>query len=193
MAHPLLPREELIERLGVVFRQHGYEGASLSLLSAATGLGRASLYYQFPRGKEDMANAVLDATGLLFSALVIEPLAGPGIPRARLRRVAAGLTQFYRDGHQACLIDVFGIGEAGQLFRPRLSRNIDALKAALARLLVEAGIDATDAAHRAEDIVIAIQGALVIARVTGTNAGFERVLAELPDRLLGKSRRAKPG
>ena len=60
MAHPALAKEEVVARLMKVFRREGYEGASLSRLSEATGLGRSSLYHHFPRGKEDMAAAVLD-------------------------------------------------------------------------------------------------------------------------------------
>jgi hypothetical protein len=38
----------------------GYrEGASLSLISEATGLGKGCLYHFFPGGKEEMADAVL--------------------------------------------------------------------------------------------------------------------------------------
>ncbi len=50
--------EELLDRLTSVFRTHGFEGASLSLISKATGLQRASLYHRFPGGKEEMAKAV---------------------------------------------------------------------------------------------------------------------------------------
>jgi len=56
-------RERLILTIGRVFRRYGYEGASLSILSRETGLGRSSLHRFFPGGKEDMAMAVLDLTG----------------------------------------------------------------------------------------------------------------------------------
>ena len=34
-----MSREEVVVRLAAVFRDHGYQGASLARLSAATGLG----------------------------------------------------------------------------------------------------------------------------------------------------------
>ena len=43
--------DELLDRLTDVFRTYGYEGASLSKISEATGLQRASLYHRFP-GRE---------------------------------------------------------------------------------------------------------------------------------------------
>ena len=53
-------RDEVVDRLLTAFRRKGYDGASLADLSAATGLGRSSLYHYFPGGKEEMARAVLD-------------------------------------------------------------------------------------------------------------------------------------
>ncbi len=55
MPAPLLPREEVLDRLAAAFRRDGYDGASIARLSAATGLGKASLYHYFPGGKQDMA------------------------------------------------------------------------------------------------------------------------------------------
>ena len=52
-----LSKDEVIQRIVAAFREHGYEGASLSILSQATGLGRSSLYHYFPNGKTDMAQA----------------------------------------------------------------------------------------------------------------------------------------
>ncbi|WP_164094666.1 TetR family transcriptional regulator, partial [Serratia marcescens] len=52
-------RAALIPILGEVFREHGYEGASLAVIGARTGLGKGSLYHAFPGGKEEMASAVL--------------------------------------------------------------------------------------------------------------------------------------
>src|SRR5689334_1226155 len=45
-------REHVLSQLGEVFRAHGYEGASLTLITEATGLGKGSLYNLFPRGKQ---------------------------------------------------------------------------------------------------------------------------------------------
>ena len=51
MPAALISRDEVLKRLAVAFRQDGYDGASISRLSASTGLGKASLYHYFPRIK----------------------------------------------------------------------------------------------------------------------------------------------
>ena len=45
--------DELLEKLTKVFTSYGYDGASLTILSSATGLKRASLYHRFP-GERDL-------------------------------------------------------------------------------------------------------------------------------------------
>lgn len=61
-----MSKEEVIAQLTKVFRQYGYEGATLARLSEATGLGKASLYHHFPKGKEEMAAVVLIETSHLL-------------------------------------------------------------------------------------------------------------------------------
>jgi TetR/AcrR family transcriptional regulator, lmrAB and yxaGH operons repressor len=185
MPAPLIPRDEVVDRLARVFRAHGYEGASLKLLSDATGLGRSSLYHHFPNGKEDMAAAVLARSGERFAREVVAPLRGEGDARLRLRRTAEGLRGFYGGGEQACLIDLFGIGPAAARFRPALAAAARGFTEAVAEVLAGAGVDRAEAARRAEDALVAVQGSLVLARATGSPEPFRRVLRELPDRLLG--------
>ena len=40
-------RGDILASLAEVFRAHGYEGATLALISEATGLGKGSLYGAF--------------------------------------------------------------------------------------------------------------------------------------------------
>ena len=66
--------DDLIDRLLEVFRTVGYDGATLSKLSQATGLQRASLYHRFPGGKKAMAAAVLAHAGAWLDTHVLAPL-----------------------------------------------------------------------------------------------------------------------
>ena len=53
--------QELMERLAKVFRNYGYEGASMTVLAKVTGLQKASLYHRFPGGKQDAEDADVTA------------------------------------------------------------------------------------------------------------------------------------
>ena len=187
MAHPRVEDQELIRRLLCVFRVHGFEGSSLSRISEATGLQRASLYHRFPGGKLEMAHAVLDHTSEWISANVLVPLEGEGSPKQRLRQVAQALTGFYLGGTAPCLIDAFSFATQDSSLRPRIAAGAQRLIDGFAAIAREAGATPAAARRRAEDALISIQGSLVVSRASGDTAHFERALRELPARVAGDS------
>ncbi|MHA1546512.1 MAG: TetR/AcrR family transcriptional regulator [Alphaproteobacteria bacterium] len=170
-----------------IFRRWGYDGASLSRLSKGTGLGRASLYHHFPAGKSEIAEAAYARIAANFTREVLAKLAGKGTPAERIMRMTDALDAFYDGGRAACFIDIFSIGDAAQVFADQLSGAVDYWIAAIATTLVEAGQNAQIAQARAQDAVIAIEGALVLARATGDAQVFARVIENLPRRLLAKT------
>jgi TetR/AcrR family transcriptional repressor of lmrAB and yxaGH operons len=183
----LIENDELLDRLAGTFREVGYEGASLALLSQATGLKKASLYHRFPGGKEQMGAEVLQGAGKWLSAHVLEPLAGPGTPRARIEAMARELDVFYRGGEQACLLNLLSspIGGKGP-FSAAIRRLFEAFVAALEAVVAETGCQSTVARDRAERAVALIQGSLVLARGLGSGEPFQKMLKALPDELLGR-------
>ena len=178
-------RDDVIDSIISVFRSEGYEGASLAKMSQATGLGRSSLYHYFPLGKEDMANAALERLGILMHVDILGPLAGPGSARQRLSDFVAKITGFYEDGRRPCLLDVFSVGDAAKMFQDGLRQANRAFIQAISELAASTGASPAEAARRGEDALIAIEGALIVSRGLATSDPFRRVLAELPDRVLG--------
>ncbi len=176
----------LLNRLTEVFRTHGYEGASLSKISEATGLQRASLYHRFPGGKAEMAEAVLNRAGEWLQAHALKPLTESGPPEPRLRQMARKLDEFYEGGEQSCLLDAlsFGVEEGG--IRDHQRAAMQAWVEAIATMLHESGLPQRTARERAEDAVIRIQGSLVMARASGNLKPFRRTLRNLPQDLLRK-------
>jgi TetR/AcrR family transcriptional regulator, lmrAB and yxaGH operons repressor len=183
-AAPPLARDDVVARILSAFRQYGYEGASLARLSAATGLGRSSLYHYFPNGKEDMATAAIGFVGEWFAANVLPTLDGEDAPAERLTRLATQMARFYEQGEAACLTDVFTIGEAGTVFQQRLGDRVRMLMGRLSHIAQQAGVPAADADRRAEDVLIGIQGSLIVSRATGSTAPFLRVCRNIPRVLL---------
>lgn len=176
-------REAAIPALAEVFREHGYAGASLTLLGARAGLGKGSLYHAFPGGKAEMAEAVLDAIGAWFEAEVYVPMRDDPDPSAAIRRMFRAVDDYFRSGRRACLVGAFALSDDGDRFAPRIAGYFTAWRDALADALGRAGRD--DAAALAEDTVLAIQGGLVLARALDDPAVFGRLLARLEGRLNG--------
>lgn len=185
MPRPVASREEIVDRLAEVFRRHGYEGASLTLLSNATGLGRSSLYHYFPNGKEDMASAVLDSAERWMGEEIIPLLTGDASPQDKVRGLAAALDRFYLGGKRSCLLELFAIGDARHIFGPRVSQRLANLRDSLAGIAQQAGHAPAEATRRAEDAMIAIHGSLVVSRGLGDTAPFRRVLDGLERTLIG--------
>ncbi len=185
MRPPSIPKEDVLERLTEVFRRVGYEGATLSELSKATGLHRASLYHYFPGGKEDMAHAVLDDLGGIVRETILEPLQAGSSPQTRLKHMMKAVDDFYAGGKLNCLTGLFALSSAHDLFRTEIGAGIEMWVGALASVAIEAGIKPAQARMRAENWLTQLQGALIMTRGMGTDALFRRTLKSLPEQMLG--------
>ena len=177
-------RAALLPLLGEVFRAHGYEGASLALISEATGLGKGSLYHFFPGGKKQMAQEVLAEIDSWFEANIFAPLRDPDDPRAALEAMLDGVDAYFRCGHRVCLVGVIALGHARAEFAAQVNDYFADWQEALAAALRRAGLAPAAARRRADDAVLSIQGALVLARARDDAKIFTRALAELKTRLL---------
>lgn len=177
-------REEAIPAIAEVFREHGYEGASLARIGARAGLGKGSLYHAFPGGKAEMAQAVLDAIGGWFDDRIYAPLRDDPDPQAAIRSMLSETDAYFRSGRRVCLVGAFALTDGRDGFADRIGGYFRAWREALARALVRAGRPRTEAECLAEDAVLAIQGGLVLARALDDPAVFGRMLARLEGRLL---------
>ena len=139
MALQKIPREEVIDRLLGVFRQYGYEGASLTMISEAVGLQKASLYHLFPEGKEAMARAVLESVGGFLEEQVLTPLRAHGTPEARLARMMEQVREFYGDGRFSCLFETLSLGGQNNPFSDMIGRALNSWQEAMAGLARERG------------------------------------------------------
>lgn len=182
-----MPKEEIVSKLVPVFCHHGYEGASISRLSAATGLKKASLYHHFPGGKEQMAAAVLAYIDQWIEQYIFSALHSSQPASDRLAAMIQSIEQFYEGGKAPCILAVMSLGEADNLFHQQLEKSLRQWLEELTQLVESTGVNPETARIRAEDIMMLIQGALVVARVTKDTQPFKRVMAKIPQILLPES------
>ncbi len=162
-----------------VFREHGYEGASLSLIGARTGLGKGSLYHFFPGGKEEMAASVLAEIDAWFEHRVFAPLRGDPDPEAAIAAMFQATDLYFRSGARMCLIGIFALCDARDRFAGAIHGYFATWTQTLAEAMVRSGRNPGEARDIAEDIVGGIQGALVLARAVNDPGVFARALRRL--------------
>lgn len=167
-----------------MFRERGYEGATLTVLAEATGLGKPSLYHHFPGGKEDMAKASLDMVACGLDEMFLATLTTEGTLAERLDRMFSALDRYYESGQMGCLLAVFALQRGGHGLSGRVAGLFDKWIASLAALCRDAGIP--DGDQRAETAIILIQGGLVLAAGLGRPDPFRRALAQARKTMLAE-------
>jgi TetR/AcrR family transcriptional regulator, lmrAB and yxaGH operons repressor len=179
---------EVMAKLSCVFRDVGYEGASLAMLAESTGLKKASLYHRFPNGKQQMAEEVLASALGWYAVNILDPLRSDASPAERVAAVVRHLDGFYAGGRHACLLNMLASPrtELGP-FSDAIKGAFEALVSTFTAVARDAGHDAKAAKLRAERTVMLLQGSLVMSRGLGSSKPFKTFLTGLADDLIGVS------
>jgi TetR/AcrR family transcriptional regulator, lmrAB and yxaGH operons repressor len=187
-----MSKQTYVPTLLKLFRQFGYEGVTLSKISQATGLGKASLYHHFPGGKAEMAEAALTATHQWLEASILPMLVGAASleenrkakPIDTFHSMCEEVNHFFNEGQNSCLWAVLVLEQSSDdLFYAQIRQTFSQWIEAISSVLITAGLDATLAKQRGEDAMIAIQGALILSHGLKDSAPFQRVLKQLPQQL----------
>jgi TetR/AcrR family transcriptional repressor of lmrAB and yxaGH operons len=184
MPAPLMTKPDMLGRLMDLFRDKGFDGASLSDISESTGLGKSSLYHHFPKGKHEMALQVLAHLEEQLEGALFEPLRSSEPPGRKLDRMLDAIESFYGGGKRACLLERLCASVDARRFRRPLGRAFDRWIDAVEALGVESGLPRAVARRRAEDLVVRIEGALVVCAGTGNTEVFSRAIRGLRESVL---------
>src|SRR5262245_57747567 len=157
MARTVAERADILPVLGEVFREHGFEGASLAVIGARTGLGKGSLYHFFPGGKEEMAQAALAEIDGWFGTRIFQPLREEKDAARAIERTLKAVEDYFRSGRRVCLVGALALNESRDLFARQIKRYFADWNEALAGALARAGHDRKTARALAEDALAAIQ------------------------------------
>jgi len=177
-------RCDVIPALARAFRKHGFDAASLSVITKETGLGKGSLYHFFPEGKEEMARAVLTEVDTWFELNVFAPLREEEDAAGAIADMFDKTEAYFYSGQRVCLFGVLALVEARERFKGAVRCYFAKWQSALTQALVRDGCDADEAEELSEDAVSGIQGALVLCRALDDPQIFGRVLRRWKERLM---------
>lgn len=187
MARMVAQRSDAIASLAEVFREHGYEGASLALIGKATGLGKGSLYHFFPNGKEEMVQAVLSEIDHWFETAVYSPLRDGDDATGAINAMLNSTDQYFRSGRRVCLLGALAVANTRDVFAQAIRGYFEAWVEALQAALVRQGRNPDQSRALSEDAVLAIQGAIVLSRALDDPAVFQRAIERIRQRLVVQS------
>ncbi|MCV7381791.1 TetR family transcriptional regulator [Mycobacterium alsense] len=176
MPRPDRSRTALIDHAATLFRRQGYAATGLNQILDAAGVKPGSLYHHFPRGKQQLAAAVVDTEGAGIESLLRRFLA-TGRPVADIvdrwvDLLAAGLAGDQRDG---CPIEPIATESvnASPLVREASARAFTGWCAAIEERLRSDGWPATDAKRVAIAVISLIEGALILSRIGGDTEALD--------------------
>jgi TetR/AcrR family transcriptional regulator, lmrAB and yxaGH operons repressor len=179
-----MSKQTYVPTLLKLFRQFGYEGVTISKISQATGLGKASIYHHFPGGKAEMAAAALAEVDLWLETSIKPILRRNAKPIEIFQAMCEETNCFFDRGQNSCLWAVLVLEQSSDdLFHSQIRAAFSGWIEAIATVLITTGIDETHARYRAEDAIIAIQGALIVSHGLKDFDLFQRVLKQLPQQL----------
>lgn len=177
MRKPLKSKAQIIHDLGKVFRAYGFDGATISRLTDGTGLERASLYHHFPKGKKDMAEAVLlDALDTLKQTVISE--LETHLPAStKIEKMLAALNKFYCNGNDICFITIFSTAQTNSQISKAMRDATQYWLKNLTKVLSENKV--VNAKASAQHGLASIQGALILASTTQDTKIFKNTLKQL--------------
>ncbi len=171
---------EILKGLTKVFRAKGYEGASLTDLSVATGLKKASLYHRFPNGKQEMADAVLQYLDMWVVEHVFRPLLDDTLaPETRLKNGLSAIRTLYNGGNEICIFRALSMQMGLDLFEEQIKNGMKAWISAFNDLGIALNLNPNEAQKKALQVLVEIQGSLIVTKGLGDNTIFENTLQHI--------------
>lgn len=155
MVRKIAERGDAIPALAEIFREHGFEGASLAEITKRPGW---------------------------FETNVLMPLRESEDPAAGIDHMFKAVIRFYHSGRRVCLVGTFALDDTRDRFASEIESYFAAWTRVLAAALKRRGFDTRAARETAEDVVAGIQGALVLARAHDDSELFMRAMKRLYQR-----------
>jgi TetR/AcrR family transcriptional repressor of lmrAB and yxaGH operons len=172
-------KENLIDSAVRLFRRQGYTGTGLQQILTLSGAPKGSLYHYFPLGKEAIGRAAVERAGELVAATLAQLAADCASPEDFVAAYFARYADWMEesDFQSGCPIATTLL-ETAPRSESITAAGLDAIEGwvrIMAEVFARAGVGPQDAAEDARFTIAALEGALVLARVTRSRDTIETV------------------
>jgi len=169
-----------------LFRQQGYHGTALHDILAAGGAPRGSLYFHFPKGKEEIGAAALSLIGEAVRQAIVQAVEKSDSAESFLVRIVRAMASDLErsDFREGCPIATTALETAAQseVLGAATRTAFQKWELEIKRGLFRFGLTSGDADLVATMVLSQIEGALLLARTYRSLAPIQR--AEEAVRLL---------
>lgn len=186
MSHSTASKEALITQLRGVFVARGYDGATLTNLASAASLSKASLYHHFPGGKPEMAAALVRHAIADLQRQAFSQLSGNQPASERISAFIDGFVNYTDGGHCDCLLAVLNHhstrADEHAGYQQTIAAQFADWHAALATVFEDGGAQRKQAERAAYDLLAALYGALLIAKMHARPKLFAQAVKRIKKR-----------
>ena len=174
-------RKKLVDATAALLRRQGYHATGLSDIVAESGAPRGSLYFYFPGGKDELARAALAASGQEWRERIEAVVArAPDLDGAIVSVVKLLADDLEASGwDNGCPVAAVALESISEPVRGAVVAHYAGWLDAVADRLVTFGIAEGPARQMATLALSAIEGALLLARVTRSREPLMTVGAAL--------------
>jgi TetR/AcrR family transcriptional regulator, lmrAB and yxaGH operons repressor len=161
-------KEKTLSAAVKLFSQRGYHGTGLQDILEAGGAPRGSLYFHFPKGKEQIGEAAVQLGTEGVREFITDAAQTSGNVQAFLVKLARGMAaNLERSGYrEGCPVATTALETAAQSdVLGRAARNaFQTWEQEIKRALISFGMKANQADRTATAVLSQLEGALLLAR-----------------------------
>ena len=169
MANAARHKKNLIRTAMRLFRRQGYASSGLQQILAESGAPKGSLYHYFPNGKEALGEAAVELAGGMIQEMLTELAGRHREPKAFLRAYARTMAGWMEESsfQSGCPIatTLLETTPRSPTITAAGGHAIDGWIEVIAGVFANDGLARRDARTRAQLVVAAMEGALILARV----------------------------
>jgi AcrR family transcriptional regulator len=191
------PRERMVVSAALLIRERGAHATAISDVLEHSGAPRGSAYHYFPGGRTQLLCEAVDYAGDHVGAVITEAEGSLELLDALIDKYRLQLLD--TDFRAGCPIVAVSVEAGEQQDRERMAPVIERAAAVfdrwtelIARRFVADGIPPDRATELAVVATAAIEGAIVLARVSRDLTPLDLVHRRLRDSLLAAMRRKEP-
>ena len=165
MTRPGIDHNQLVDRIIDVYVDKGSEGATISELSKATGLKKASLYYHFPGGKGEIIEIIARKTINRLESEVFSHLASGTSLHAYLSMMMDGFEKYCDGGRKKCVLVILNSGNHPNEIRSGIIRQFNIWIDRLSKAIASTGRSKKGSDRIASEIFANLYGSLTLSQL----------------------------